>query len=291
MDRRKELRRMLADDKVYVVPGVYDCVSSRIVEELGFEVAFISGYCLVASVLGYPDIGLASKTDVVTHARNIARSVRIPVICDADTGYGNALNVWEAVREFESTGIAGIEIEDQLAPKKCGYLTGRSLVSKGEMQGKIEAAVAGRGDPNFLIVGRTDARGVLGLTEAIERSNAYLEAGADMIVLAEHYEVGELRKAVSSIRGAVGVAGAIPGRAETLLSLAEYRDMGVKMIIFGLSALYAAARGVMDVYGVLRKEGHLSEDLIRTKMLEFEQFNELMMLSRWDAIERKYLKP
>jgi 2,3-dimethylmalate lyase len=290
MNKRSRLRELIRGEELIVAPGVYDCVSAKIVEKLGFEVAFISGYGLEASVLGNPDIGLATKTDVTTHARYITRSVDIPVICDSDTGYGNALNVWEAVREFEQAGIAGVEIEDQIVPKKCGYMPDRRLVSIEEMKGKIAAALDARKDKDFLIVGRSDARGIIGVDEAIKRCNAYLDAGADMIVLAEHYEIEELRKAAKEIHGPLGVAGAIPGRSETLLTLDEYRDMGVKMVIFGLAALFAAAKGVMNVYEGLKKKGRISQSTTDSGMVGFEEFNELIGLPFWSEIEKKFLR-
>jgi 2-methylisocitrate lyase-like PEP mutase family enzyme len=291
MEKRAYLRKLIAGKRVIVAPGVYDCVSARIVEKLGFDTAFVSGYSLEASVLGNPDIGLATKTDVVTHARYIARSVKIPVICDADTGYGNAINVWEAVREFEDAGIAGIEIEDQTVPKKCGYMADRKLISTEEMVGKIEAAKDARRDGDFLIIARSDARGVAGVDEAIKRYNAYFDAGADFGVIAESYSVEDLRKATGYTKGPLGVAGGIPGRDETLLALEKYEKMGIKMVIFGLSALYAASRGVMDVYGHLRKSGIISPSIMSSKLMGFDEFNELIGLPFWKEIEKRYLKP
>lgn len=290
MNQRIRLRQLLENDETIVVPGVYDCVSAKIAEKLGFEAAFISGYSLEASVLGNPDIGLATKTDVVTHARYISRSVEIPIMCDSDTGYGNALNVWDTVREFEKTDIAGIEIEDQIVPKRCGYMPSRKLISIEEMKGKIEAALDARTDNDFMIIARTDARGVVGVDEAIKRCNTYLDAGAEMIIVAESYEIDELKKVVKSIKGPVGVAGGIPGRSETVQTLNEYRDMGVNMVIYGLTALYAAARAIIDIYAGLKKDGRISETTVDSKMLAFGEFNELIGLPQWLEIEKKFLR-
>ena len=291
MKKQQELRKLISREEVTIVPGVYDCVSAKIVEKLGFEVAFISGYSLEASVLGNPDIGLATKTDVVTHARYIARSVEIPIICDADTGYGNAINVWETVRELENTGLAGIELEDQVVPKKCGYMRDRKVVSIEEMVGKIEAAKNARRDEDFLIIARSDACGAEGVDEAIKRYDAYFEAGADMGVIAESYTIEDLKKAAKAIRGPLGVAGGIPGRPETLLSPEEYSEMGIKMVIFGLSALYAASRAVMEVYGSLKQTGRMSSSVMRSKLLGFDEFNDLIGLPCWLEIQKKYLRP
>lgn len=290
MDNQLRLRELIQQGRTVVAPGVYDCVSAKIVEKLGFEVAFVSGYGLEASVLGNPDIGLASKTDVITHARYIARSVEIPVICDADNGFGNVLNVWDAVRGFEEAGVAGVEIEDQTLPKKCGYLPYRKVISMEEMQNKIEAARDARRDESFLIIGRSDARGVAGVDEAIRRYNAYFEAGADMVVIAEPYEIDEMKKAAGAIQGPLGVAGGIPGRSETLLALEEYEKMGITMVIFGLAALYAAARAILDIYADLKKNGSIPTQIRKSKMVGFEEFNELIGLQQWIEIQKKYLR-
>ena len=291
MKKSRVLRQLLAGDKVIIAPGVYDCVSARIVQQLGFETAFISGYSVEASVLGNPDIGLATKTDVVSHARYIARSVDIPIICDADTGYGNAMNVWETTREFEDAGIAGIEIEDQIVPKKCGYMPGRELISMEEMIGKIEAAKDARRDEDFMIIARSDARGVAGVDEAIKRYNAYFDAGADMGVIAEGYSIEDLKTAMRAIRGSMGIAGGIPGRAETFLTLEEYRGLGVGMVIFGLSALYTATRAILEVYEGLKRDRGISQSTVSSKMVQFDEFNELIGLPSWIEIQKRYLRP
>jgi 2-methylisocitrate lyase-like PEP mutase family enzyme len=290
MSKRKKFRELLLKKQTITIPGIYDCMSAKIVEKLGFSAAFISGYSVSASILGKPDVGLVSKAELVNHARNIAASVNIPIICDADTGFGNAVNVWDTVNEFSQTGIAGIEIEDQDAPKKCGYLTNRAIISIGEMQGKIKAAVNARGDGDFVIIGRSDARGVIGVDEAIKRYNAYLEAGADMVIIAESYSIEELKKAAKEINGPLGVAGGIPGRPETMLTTKEYEDMGVNMVVFGLSSLYAAAHAILNIYTDLAHIGNFSADDYKSRMMGFDAFNELIGLHHWAEIESRYLR-
>lgn len=290
MRKSSLLRKVIAEDKTILAPGVYDCVSAKIVEKLGFEVASITGYGLEASVLGNPDIGLATKTDVIAHARYIARSVDIPVICDSNTGYGNVLNVWEMVREFEHTGIAGIHIEDQALPKKCGGMPGRKLISIEEMQGKIEAAIDARSDKDFVIIARSDARATFGVVEAIKRLNAYFDAGADMALIAERYEIEELEKVAQSIKGPLLIAGGIPAWDESLLTVEEYQKMGIKMVVFPLSALYAATLAIFDIYEGLKRNGAISKSIAESKMVGFDVFNELIGLPYWAGIEKKYLK-
>jgi methylisocitrate lyase len=169
-------------------------------------------------------------------------------------------------------------------------MSGRKLISVEEMLGKIEAAINARRDEDFLIIARSDARGVAGVDEAIERYNAYFHAGADMGVIAESYEIEDLKKAVRAIKGPIGIAGGIPGRRETFMSLEEYHNMGVKMVIFGLSALYAATHAILDLYGELRENGRISEPIAGSKMVGFDEFNELIGLPHWREIEKKYLK-
>jgi 2-methylisocitrate lyase-like PEP mutase family enzyme len=290
MRKSSILRSLIAEDKIIVAPGIYDCVSAKIVENLGFETAVITGYGLEASVLGNPDIGLATKTDVITHARYISRSVEIPVICDSDTGYGNVLNVWETVREFEQAGVAGIHIEDQALPKKCGGMLGRTLISVEEMQGKIEAATDARNDKDFIIIARSDARSVFGVDEAIRRYNAYFDAGADMALVAERYEIEELEKVATSIRGPLCFAAGVPGWDETILAAEEYRNIGVKLVAFPLSGLFGAARALFNIYGGLKANGGIFESVDGSKMVGFDEFNELIGLPYWTGIEKKYLK-
>jgi len=284
------LKKLIAEEKTVFVPGVYDCVSARIVENLGFKAASITGYGLEASVLGNPDIGLATKTDVITYARYICRSVEIPVICDADTGYGNVLNVWEMVKEFEQVGISGIHMEDQELPKKCGGMSGRRLVPIEIMRGKIEAAVDARTDKDFLIIARSDARGVFGVDEAIKRFNAYIDAGADIVFAGEHYEVEELKQVVNSVKGYLCICGGIPGWEDSQLTLKDYQEIGIKMVLFPLVALYTATRAIFDIYNLLKTNNGISGAIIDSKMLGYDEFNELIGLSYWRNIENRYLK-
>jgi 2-methylisocitrate lyase-like PEP mutase family enzyme len=173
------LRDLLRRHEMLIAPGAYDGITARLVEQAGFSAVYMTGAGTSAS-LGYPDFGLVTMTEMVENAAMMARSVSVPVIADADTGYGNELNVTRTVREYEARNVAGIHIEDQVSPKRCGHLDGKEVISRGEFVSKIRAAVAARRDPNFFIIARTDARAVIGLDEAIDRANAALDAGADM---------------------------------------------------------------------------------------------------------------
>ncbi len=177
----RQLRTLLDGDALVVAPGAYDALSARLVEEAGFPAAYMTGFGTAASLLGRPDIGLVSSTEMIDHARRIASCVAIPVIADADTGYGNPINVIRTVRDYERAGVAGIHLEDQAMPKRCGHMSGKVLVTVGDMVAKVQAAVAARTDPDFVIIARTDARGVEGLEAAIDRAGQYREAGADVL--------------------------------------------------------------------------------------------------------------
>lgn len=191
---RPGIRELLQRDGPLISPGVYDCVSARVVEEAGFDSAFISGAAVAASVLGYPDVGLDTMPEVLTQARNIARTVDIPVLVDVGTGYGNAINVIRTVEEFEKAGLAGIFIEEQTAPPRCGHFEGRQVIPAEEMVVKISAAREARRDEGFIIIARTDSRVVHGIADAIERAHRYRQAGADLVYVEGLLEIDEVRR-------------------------------------------------------------------------------------------------
>jgi 2-methylisocitrate lyase-like PEP mutase family enzyme len=198
MRRTTQFRRLLEGKAILVAPGAFDGLSARLIEKAGFPLVYVTGGGIARST-GYPDMGLLTMSEVVVRVKNIVDVTEIPVIADADTGYGNALNVIRTVREFETVGVAGIHIEDQITPKKCGHYEGKSLVSEEEMIKKIEAAREARSDPDFVIIARTDARAVEGLEKAIQRGKRYAGAGADMIFVEAPQSVDEIRKIANSI--------------------------------------------------------------------------------------------
>ncbi|MEL7566675.1 MAG: isocitrate lyase/PEP mutase family protein, partial [Dehalobacterium sp.] len=173
MNVKKRLRQLLNDKKILVAPGAHDALTAKIIEQVGFNAVYLTGYGQAASHLGQPDVGLLTMTEMLSRVSNMVSAVEVPVICDGDTGFGNVVNVMRTVREYEKAGAAAIQLEDQVNPKKCGHMTGRQVISKEEMVEKIKAAVAARKDPDFVIIARTDARTVLGIDEAISRGKAY----------------------------------------------------------------------------------------------------------------------
>jgi 2-methylisocitrate lyase-like PEP mutase family enzyme len=224
-----KLRQLLQQPGMLIAPGAYDGISARLAEQAGFAAIYMTGAGTAAS-LGYPDFGLVTMTEMVDNAAMLARSVSVPVIADADTGYGNELNVTRTVREYESRNVAGIHIEDQVSPKRCGHLDGKEIISQREFISKIKAAVAARTDPDFVIIARTDARAVVGLDEAVERANAALAAGADMAFVEAVHTMEEIAAVPKRVQGAC-LLNVVPGGKTPIFHLDEAQSMGYKLAI------------------------------------------------------------
>ena len=250
----------MASHKTLFVPGCYNALSARILEHAGFPAIYMTGYGTSLSLLGMPDAGLATMTEMHLNARYIANAVRVPVIADADNGYGNAINTIRAVREYIQTGIAGIHIEDQVIPKRCGHVAGRRVIPIDEAVGKFRAADEARRelDPDFLLIARTDARGALGgsVEEAIRRANAYLEAGADVAFVEGPADVEEVRRVCSEVNGPVlyNIAGLSPR-----FSLEEMSEIGIRMAIAPGATFRATMMAVHDLAVALRDQGPMAE--------------------------------
>lgn len=279
------LRKLLARDEILVAPGAHDVLTAKIIEKEGFEAVYMTGYGTSASLLGKPDVGLLTLTEMVQRAANIAEAVNIPVIADGDTGYGNAVNVMRTVREYEKAGVACIQLEDQVAPKKCGHMLGREIISKEEMVGKIKAACDARRDPDFMIMARTDARTNYGIKEAIERGKAYEEAGADIIFIESVESIEEMKIVTSSFKVPV-LANMLEHGRTPLLSAKELQEIGYDLVIFCVSSTYVTAKAVTDLMKILKTEGTTRNYL--DKMISFEEFNKLIGLPQIRLIEQKY---
>ncbi len=243
------LRSLLQSGPIIQAPGAYDGLTATLIEQAGFPAVYMTG-AGTSAARGYPDYGLLTLTEMVDNAAVVARSTRLPVISDADTGYGNELNVTRTVREFEGRGVAAIHIEDQVAPKRCGHLDGKEVVSREEFAIKIRAAAAARRDPDFVIIARTDARAVIGFDEAVERARLAIAAGADMAFV-EAVETVEEMAAVPALVGAPCLLNVVPGGKTPLVSMADAEAMGYRLAIFpGISlrativALDAALAGL-----------------------------------------------
>ncbi|MDR1510480.1 MAG: isocitrate lyase/PEP mutase family protein [Synergistaceae bacterium] len=284
--RGKALRERLREDKILVAPGAHDVLTAKIIEAVGFEAVYMTGYGTAASILGSPDVGLLTMNEMVSRAACMAQAVKIPVIADADTGYGNVVNVIRTVREYERAGVACMQLEDQVIPKKCGHMLGRQIVPLEEMAGKIKAAVDTRSDPDeMLIMARTDARTDYGMEETLKRGKAYAEAGADILFIESLENEDEMRTVTSSF-GVPVLANMLEHGRTPLMSASELEKIGYDLVIYCVSSTYAAAKAVWDLMKCLKETGTTAGTL--GSMITFEDFNKLVGLPEIRRIEREY---
>ncbi|MDT8903298.1 isocitrate lyase/PEP mutase family protein [Anaeroselena agilis] len=288
MKKTTILKQLLAGKEILVAPGAHDALAAKIVEKAGFAAVYFTGYGQAASHLGGPDVGLMTMTEMVMRARNFAAAVGIPVIADGDTGFGNAVNVMRTVREYEAAGVAAIQLEDQIAPKKCGHMTGRQVIALDEMVGKIKAAVAARQDQDFVIIARTDARTTLGIEEALRRGKAFAAAGADVLFIESPESLDEMKLITSSFDIPV-LANMVEGGRTPLMTAKELEALGYGLVIFPTSSTYITAQAVTRVMQELKSTG-TTQGLVGD-MIPFQQFNELVGLPAVRDIENQYLPP
>lgn len=267
------LKKRLAQPGLVSAPGVFDMISARIADRMGFDALYMTGYGVVASHLGLPDAGLATYTDMVGRAGAIAQGCKTPLIADGDTGYGGLLNVQHTIRGYERAGVAGIQLEDQETPKKCGHTPGRRVVEIDEMVRKIKVAVDTRDSSDFLVVARTDARTTLGMDEAMRRVEAYDKAGADVLFLESPESVAEMERIGRSFDKPI-VANMVEGGQTPILSRAELEELGFSLAIFPATGFLAAARALENVYATIAGDG--STDTIQEKLYPFADFSRLM---------------
>jgi 2-methylisocitrate lyase-like PEP mutase family enzyme len=223
MNPVRQLRDILAQEKTILVPGAYDAFSAKILKQAGFKIVYMTGSGVTASLSGMPDVGLLNMTEMVNQARYIVNAIDLPLICDADNGYGNPINVIRTVREFERAGVAGIHIEDQVAPKRCGHFEGKQILPAEEMVMKIKAALYARENGDFLIIARTDARSVMGLKEALQRAHLFVEAGAEMIFVESPQSREELRTIASELSGTPLLVNMVEGGKTPILTFEELK--------------------------------------------------------------------
>jgi len=283
---KASLREQIEDNKkIIVLPGVFDALSARIAEQVGFDAMFQTGYGSAAALLGMPDYGLLNAGETIDNARRIVQAVNVPVLVDADTGYGNPLNVWRLVRDLQNLGAAGIFLEDQIWPKRCGHMTGKDVISTDNYIPKLKAALEARKNKDFIIVARTDARAPLGLEEAIERGEAYRKAGADVIFVEAPRSIEELKKIANRIDAPL-VANMIEEGITPNLPAKELLKMGYRIAVFPLSGLYAATFAIKEVFIELKKNGMTKRT--RKMMITFKDFNKFVDLQRYMALEKTY---
>ena len=280
----QQIRDLVASDTI-LMPGVYDAITARIAARLGFDIVFISGYSVSAARLGEPDFGFLTESEMADAARLVTRVSNAPVIVDADTGYGNAVNVMRTVGDFQDAGAAGVFLEDQVWPKKCGHFQGKQVIPTGEHAAKIKAAADARGERDLFIVARTDARQPLGIDEAIKRCLSYKEAGADALFVEAPQSVEELEQIARELPPPL-VANMIERGVTPHLSRTELKDLGFQLIVCPLAALYAATKAAIKVLTEL-KESETTAALY-DELTTFDEFGELVELEKRYADEANY---
>jgi 2,3-dimethylmalate lyase len=280
--RCKDLRNLITDGKSHVLPGAYDAFTAKLACDAGFEAVYMSGYGASAGLLGLPDIGLATMTELVGTCANICAAVDRPVVADADTGYGGPTNARRTVREFERAGAAGIHLEDQQFPKRCGHMAGKRLVETHDMVAKIQVALEARSDPDFVIIARTDAIAVDGVNAAIERAAAYGEAGADMVFVDAPESMNEIARIANELSFPLvfdwSYDGVTPSVSRTTLE-----ELGYNFIVFP-DVISAVHRCVAQVYSRLGSTDSLDE--LASELTPFDTLNEFLGLSRWVALDQ-----
>jgi methylisocitrate lyase len=284
--RRKALKEKIKKrDDIIVLPGVFDALSAKIAQHVGFEAMFQTGYGSAASLLGLPDFGSLNAGENIDNARRIIRAVDVPVIVDVDTGYGNPLTVWKLVGDLIANGGAGIFLEDQVWPKRCGHMRGKEVITSDDYVQKLRAAITSSANSEFTIVARTDARAPLGLDEAIERGKMYYKEGADVVFVEAPQSEEELREIPKKINAPL-LANMIENGVTPTFSAKELKSMGYSLVVFPLSGLYGSAFAMKKILTDLKKNGSTKNS--KDTMLDFNEFNELVELSKFMKMEEKY---
>ncbi|MCJ7637665.1 MAG: isocitrate lyase/PEP mutase family protein [Nitrososphaeraceae archaeon] len=284
--RKIYIRERLADaNDIIILPGVYDALTAKIAEDVGFETAFQTGYGTSASLLGMPDFGFLNAGETLENAKRIINSVNIPILVDIDTGYGNPLNVWKIVKDLERIGAKGIFLEDQVWPKRCGHMAGKTVIPKEEYILKLQAAIDAREDSEFIIVARTDSLAQFGIEEAIERGKEYKRIGADVIFIEAPKTIDQMELIAKEIKAPL-LANMIEEGITPNLTANQLKKMGFKMVVFPLSALYSATFAIKQTLQTLKKTGTTKE--LKNKMITFQEFNDLVNLSAYNKLEKKY---
>ena len=295
MDRRtrrtvtgRDLRRTLDTGRSVLMPGVWDALSARLAGEAGFPTVFLSGYCVSGTQIGVPDIGLLTQTEMAVAARRVCRAApSTMVVVDADTAYGNPVNTVRTVELWEEAGATGLFLEDQQWPKRCGHMADKQVVPRQEWLAKLRAALDHR--EHLFITARTDARGPLGLDEAIARARMAADLGVDAVFVEAPESIGELEAVAEALPGVVRVANMIERGRTPLLTQAELHDLGYDLIVSPLSGLFAATRALRDAFGALAAEGSLRDHL--DLVVTFDDFTDAVGLPEWQDIDAGYRPP
>jgi len=281
----RQLRELLRHRKAVLLPGAANALAARVIEDIGFKAIYVTGAGVANTFLGVPDIGLLSVTELASHVSAMREAVALPLIIDADTGFGNAINVSRTIQTLERSGANAIQLEDQEFPKRCGHFFGKSVISRAEMMQKIHAAVDARVDPDLVIVARTDAIAVNGFDDAMERAAAYIEAGADMIFV----EAPRSREQIAEIPKRLSVPqfiNIVAGGLTPMIGLGELEKMGYSMVLYANTALQASIAGMQKVLGHLKAHGSL--DGVSNQLASFEERQRIVSKPHFDDLEKKY---
>ncbi len=280
------LRRLLAGPEFLVLPGVYDALTAKIAEQVGFNCLVMGGYSIAASKLGQPDVGYLTMTEMAQAVKTICDAVNVPLFADGDTGYGNPLSVRRTVIEFERAGAAAILFEDQVWPKRCGHMQGKEVIPTEEHAMKLRAAKDARTNPDTVIIARTDSRAVLGLQEAIRRGWQYFDAGADALFIEAPQDEAELTAIGRAFPGKILLSNMIEGGKTPILAPAQLQQLGFKVVFWPVTALYAVLKALEDVFGELKRSGTTAA--VTDKLHSFQEFNQLIGLAEYSTLEKKY---
>lgn len=277
------LRDIAARRQAVLAPGAANALFARIIEDLGFECVYVTGAGIANMALGAPDIGLTTLDDIAGTVSRIADAVSLPLIVDADTGFGNAVNTWRTMKVLERAGASAIQLEDQVFPKRCGHFNGKGVIPLGEMLPKIEAAAAAR-TKDTLIVARTDALAVDGIDAALDRAEAFIAAGADLTFVEAPRDAQQMRRIAAL--GVPQIANIVHGGKTPALPQAELADMGFGLVLYANAALQAAVRASVEVLGSLKATGSL--DAVHDRLASFEERQDAVAKGRWDALEQRF---
>lgn len=285
MTQAQQLKRLLEQREIVMAPGASDALTARLVQAAGFSALYMTGFGATAVRLGTPDLGLMTQTEMTTHARDMARAVSIPIIADADTGYGGPPNIVRTVREYIQAGVAAIHLEDQVAPKRCGQMAGIKLISADENVRRLKCALAARGRDELLIIGRTDAMPAAGAAEAIRRAKLYQDAGVDLVFVDGIKKIAEVEAVAKAVSGPK-VVSIVDGNETTALTARDLQDMGFSLVFYALSALFSATRAIADTLAVLRAQG--TPKAREGALTTYAEFSALVDLNDFKQLDDDY---
>jgi 2-methylisocitrate lyase-like PEP mutase family enzyme len=285
MNNAQTLKTLLTGETLAMAPGAADALTARLIESAGFPAVYMTGFGATASLTGCPDVGILTQSEMTTHARNMVRAVKVPVIADADTGYGGPANIERTVHEYLQAGVAAIHIEDQAAPKRCGHMAGIKLVSVEEMTGRLKVAIEARGDADLLIIGRTDALAAVGRDEAIRRASRYREAGVDLVFVDAMKTIADAEAVAREVPGPLMIS-IVEGHETTRLLPQDLKSLGYSLALYPLSPLFAATRAVSEVLRSLRRDGSTLAEAGR--MATYAEFSEWVRLDHFRSLDDRF---